>query len=367
MANRAPTSLADSWGGSRTWRSAGTKSCSWPPNSSARPTSAKGPRSAISRRVAGSRRKPTAGSCWITRSSAGRRTPSRRSWSSTWRRTGMGGPDGPRSVFCRSTAWYCRPLRARKPTSRHGCEAIPHDGGERGGLRGGPAAVGGGGGQWAVTMPPTFGSLFAGIGGLDLGLERAGWECRWQVENDPFCLRVLARHWPSVRRFGDIRTLAVDALDAVDLICGGFPCQPVSHAGKRQGTADARWLWPEFLRVVRVLRPGLVLVENVAGLLSVSRGNAMGEVLGGMAPSGYDAEWDRLPGARIGATCRRQCVLSIQHQGPSRAAGWLWTGAATAGRQHGAGDSCRPPNLHRAGRITRARSARRAVATIWRR
>ena len=100
----------------------------------------------------------------------------------------------------------------------------------------------------------TFGSLFAGIGGLDLGLERAGWRCRWQVELDPFCERVLAKHWPDVRRYGDIRSVGAD-LAPVELICGGFPCQPVSHAGKRRAQADARWLWPEFARVVRAVRP----------------------------------------------------------------------------------------------------------------
>src|SRR6266576_2094213 len=102
---------------------------------------------------------------------------------------------------------------------------------------------------------PTFGSLFAGIGGLDLGLERAGWTCRWQVEINPFCRRILAQHWPTVERYGDIRTLDLERVERVDLICGGFPCQPVSVAGKRLAQADARWLWPEFSRVVRALRP----------------------------------------------------------------------------------------------------------------
>ena len=90
----------------------------------------------------------------------------------------------------------------------------------------------------------TFGSLFSGIGGLDLGLERSGMECRWQVENDDFANRVLAKHWPAVARYGDIRGLTGDELEPVDLICGGIPCQPVSVAGKRKGSADARWLLP---------------------------------------------------------------------------------------------------------------------------
>src|SRR6266851_8442566 len=102
---------------------------------------------------------------------------------------------------------------------------------------------------------PTFGSLFAGIGGLDLGLERVGWQCRWQVEIDPFCTDVLTHHWPEVPKYGDIRQLTGSELGAVDLVCGGFPCQPHSVAGKRRGKADERWLWPEFERILRRVRP----------------------------------------------------------------------------------------------------------------
>src|SRR6266850_6229536 len=124
----------------------------------------------------------------------------------------------------------------------------------------------------------TFGSLFAGIGGFDLGLERAGWICRWQVELDPFCQRVLAKHWPDVRRYGDVRAFPEPDTERVDLICGGFPCQPVSVAGKRRAQADERWLWPEFARVVRALRPHLVLVENVPGLLQRGIGDVLGDL-----------------------------------------------------------------------------------------
>jgi len=85
---------------------------------------------------------------------------------------------------------------------------------------------------------PTFGSLFAGIGGIDLGLERAGWECRFQVEWDAYCSRVLAKHWPDVPRYGDITTVDWSSVERVDLLAGGFPCQPVSLAGK--GRAPTR-------------------------------------------------------------------------------------------------------------------------------
>lgn len=112
----------------------------------------------------------------------------------------------------------------------------------------------------------TIGSLFSGIGGLELGLERAGLgPVLWQVERDTFCQRVLAKHWPTVERHEDIQTVRVSQLRAVDLICGGFPCQDVSSAGQRKGLGGARsGLWWEFARVVKEARPRFVIVENVA-------------------------------------------------------------------------------------------------------
>jgi hypothetical protein len=107
------------------------------------------------------------------------------------------------------------------------------------------------------------GSLFSGIGGLDLGLERAGMEVRWQVEIEPYCNKVLAKHWPNVKRYGDIKSIDWTEVEPVDLICGGFPCQPVSLAGKRLAQEDERWLWPEVDRCLRALRPRYALLENV--------------------------------------------------------------------------------------------------------
>ena len=107
----------------------------------------------------------------------------------------------------------------------------------------------------------TFGSLFAGIGGLDLGLERAGMECRWQVEIDDYANRVLARHWPDVLRHDDIRTWPQPDAERVDLICGGFPCQDISYAGKGAGLEGKRsGLFFELIRVVREMEPRCVLL-----------------------------------------------------------------------------------------------------------
>jgi DNA (cytosine-5)-methyltransferase 1 len=159
----------------------------------------------------------------------------------------------------------------------------------------------GDGGVWGAQegrSTLTFGSLFAGIGGFDLGLERAGWECRWQVEIDERKRGVLARHWPAAPRFGDITTVEAADLFPVDLIAGGFPCQDISHAGRRAGLeGEHSGLWAEFARLVRCLRPRFVLVENSTSLLV----RGMERVLGDLAASGYDAEWDCIPAAAVGS------------------------------------------------------------------
>lgn len=114
-----------------------------------------------------------------------------------------------------------------------------------------------------------IGSLFAGIGGLELGLEWAGvGHTVWQVERDKYCTQVLAKHWPDATRYDDVCTVGAHNLAPVDVICGGFPCQPFSHAGKRKGEKDERHLWPECVRLVRDLNPDCFIGENVPGLLS---------------------------------------------------------------------------------------------------
>jgi DNA (cytosine-5)-methyltransferase 1 len=114
----------------------------------------------------------------------------------------------------------------------------------------------------------TVGSLFSGIGGFELGFERAGMKVKWQVEIDPFCRKVLERHWPNVQRFSDVRECR--ELPRVDVITGGFPCQPFSSAarGKVLGTRDARFLWPEMRRIIAEGRPRVVVAENVVNFAS---------------------------------------------------------------------------------------------------
>ena len=154
-----------------------------------------------------------------------------------------------------------------------------------------------------------FISLFAGIGGLDLGLERAGHTCVAQVEWDPYCQAVLRKHWPDVPKWSDISDVSAGDLPAADLVVGGFPCQPVSYAGLRRLDADERWLWPEFARIVRMVGPRYVVVENVPGLLN----GGLDEVLGGLAGMGFDAEWALLPAADFGAPHYRERLYLVAY------------------------------------------------------
>jgi DNA (cytosine-5)-methyltransferase 1 len=149
-----------------------------------------------------------------------------------------------------------------------------------------------------MTRVMTFGSLFAGIGGFDLGLERAGLMCKWQVEIDPFCRRVLEKHWPDVPRHEDVRDVGAHNLERVDLICRGFPCQDISHAGNGAGLqGEHSGLWSECRRIIREIRPGIVLVENVPELLA----RGMGDVVWDLADAGYDTEWACIPSAAFGS------------------------------------------------------------------
>jgi DNA (cytosine-5)-methyltransferase 1 len=166
----------------------------------------------------------------------------------------------------------------------------------------------------------TFGSLFAGIGGFDLGFERAGLRCVWQVEIDEWCRKVLAKHWPDVPKWDDVRTFTGDGFERPDIICGGFPCQDVSQAGRRVGIDGGRsGLWSEFSRIVRLLRPRYVVVENTPGLLA----RGFDRVLGDLAAGGFDAEWSVLPGCALGASHSRPRVFLVAYPASGRP-GQLW-------------------------------------------
>jgi DNA (cytosine-5)-methyltransferase 1 len=191
--------------------------------------------------------------------------------------------------------------------------------------------------------------LFSGIGGFSLGLERAGMRTVAFCEIDPFCRRVLAKHWPDVPVWGDIRTLTNEWVMAntncgdrrrrseegrfsapigagsepprIDVIAGGFPCQDISVAGKGAGIAGGRsGLWSEYARVIGEVRPRHVIVENVAALL----GRGLATVLGDLAALGFDAEWHCIPASAVGAPHRRDRVWIIANARHRNEPEWPW-------------------------------------------
>jgi DNA (cytosine-5)-methyltransferase 1 len=220
--------------------------------------------------------------------------------------------------------------------------------------------------------------LFSGIGGFSLGLERTGgFKTVAFCEIEPFPRRVLAKHWPEVPIYEDVRTLTADRLAAdgitVDAICGGFPCQDISVAGERMGLDGARsGLWSEIARLIGELRPRVVIVENVTGLLSLG----FGRVLGDLAALGYDAEWECIPATYLGAWHRRDRVWVVAHpnevsrlkgrtqkpifqqsdlseQSPRVAAGWPGRSNLPAPKLCGAGDGI-PNRVDRIGSLGNA-------------
>jgi DNA (cytosine-5)-methyltransferase 1 len=156
----------------------------------------------------------------------------------------------------------------------------------------------------------TVGSLFAGIGGFDLGLERAGMRVVWQCESNAYCRAVLRAHWPGVPCFDDVCQLSGPDVQPVDVLAGGFPCQDLSLAGSGAGLSGARsGLWAHFARLVGELRPRYVLVENVPALLA----RGMGIVVGDLAALGYDAEWDCVSAAEVGAPHLRRRLWLVAY------------------------------------------------------
>jgi DNA (cytosine-5)-methyltransferase 1 len=155
----------------------------------------------------------------------------------------------------------------------------------------------------------TIGSLFSGIGGLELGLERAGLgPVVWQCEIDPFARRVLEKHWPDVLRVSDVRDVWAEPLERADLVCGGFPCQDVSAAGKGAGLEGARsGLWFEFLRVVDVHQPAVVVVENVTS----GQKRWLPHVIEGLEDLGYVCAAVVVPAGAFGAPHLRRRTFVV--------------------------------------------------------
>jgi DNA (cytosine-5)-methyltransferase 1 len=166
-----------------------------------------------------------------------------------------------------------------------------------------------------------FISLFSGIGGFDLGLERAGMQCVAQVEIDDFCQKVLTKNFPNVPKFKDVRDVGKHNLPESDVVCAGFPCQPHSVAGKRLASADERDLWSETARVVGEINPKWFVGENVRGLLSSENGRFFGRILRDLVRIGYDIEWFVLSAEALGAPHKRERVFVVANNRQKRIQG----------------------------------------------
>ena len=157
-----------------------------------------------------------------------------------------------------------------------------------------------------------LGSLFSGIGGFELGLERAipGLETVWQVEQEPFCQKVLKKHWPNATIYNDVRDVNKNNVEPVDILCGGFPCQDISLAGKGEGLNGKKsGLWWEMQRIISELRPRIAVMENVPAI--TFRG--LDSVLGSLSEIGYDAEWCIISAKDFGAPHLRKRWFCVAH------------------------------------------------------
>lgn len=168
----------------------------------------------------------------------------------------------------------------------------------------------------------SVGSLFSGIGGIELGLEQTGhFHTKWQVENNAYCRAILKKHWPSIPQHEDIHHTGKHNLESVDVLCGGFPCQDISFAGEREGIIHGKRssLWFEFGRIIRELRPRYVIVENVAALRHITKKAGemqpppIAHVLADLAQSGYDAEWCSLYAYMFGLPHNRERVFIVAY------------------------------------------------------
>ncbi len=158
-------------------------------------------------------------------------------------------------------------------------------------------------------------SLFTGIGGFDVAAQQLGWQNVLQCENNPFCQQVLRYYWPKAKLYADIKTTDFTKYRrTIDVLSGGFPCQPYSLAGKRLGKADARHLWPQMLRAIREIQPPWVVGENVCGLLSWNRGLVFHEIQTDLEAEGYQVLPFLLPASSVGAPHQRYRIWFIAHR-----------------------------------------------------
>ena len=218
------------------------------------------------------------------------------------------------------------------------------------------------------TPRPRVGSLFSGVGGLDMAVHAAfDAEPAWFAEIDPAPSKVLAHRFPDVPNLGDVAAVDFSTVPPVDILCGGFPCQDVSVAGRRAGITEGSrsGLWSVFDRAIAALNPKLVIVENVRGLLSAKASRnldlvadegdvddavilrAVGAVLGDLADLGFDAEWGVLPASAVGAPHRRDRVFIVARPADAARDGWLegWTeSAGVEGGSHAALGGVSPAN-----------------------
>lgn len=161
----------------------------------------------------------------------------------------------------------------------------------------------------------THASLFSGIGGFDLAAEWAAWTNAFNCEIDPLCRRILKYHFPDAEQYADIRTTDFTIWRGrIDVLTGGFPCQPFSLAGKRKGTEDDRYLWPEMLRVIRTVRPRWIVGENVFGIVNWSEGVVFEQVCSDLEAAGYAVQPYIIPACGVGAPHRRDRCWFVAHR-----------------------------------------------------
>ena len=177
--------------------------------------------------------------------------------------------------------------------------------------------------------------LFEGIGGFSLAARWAGWQTPVMVEWNPYCQAVLKKNFPDATIFGDIKQFdGRPYAGQIDIITGGFPCQPFSHAGKRAGTDDDRYLWPEMLRVIQEVKPAWVVGENVAGLLTMDGGRVFAGILADLENAGYRTEIFVIPALSVGAPHLRNRVWVV-----ANSYGHLHSGKITRGQRQASGIS----------------------------